>query len=63
MASLHHLENLRAQLEAKRKKVCEDTTLSSHILDQYIREMMELQKEIQELEKTLPENEPTEHNK
>ncbi len=53
MATETQLDNLRAQLEAKRRKVLEDPDIPSQTLDQITKEMHSLFHEIQALEKEL----------
>ncbi|PRY90608.1 hypothetical protein [Mongoliibacter ruber] len=57
------LSNLKAQLEAKRKKVLEDPDIPSQRLDQLTKEMTALFTEIQQLEaEVYPDNEQSENH-
>jgi hypothetical protein len=58
MNSEIQLQNLKEQRKAMIDKVCKDCDLSAHLLEIHLKEIATLNTEIQELEKTLPQNEP-----
>lgn len=61
MSNAQGLENLKNRLTELRQKVCKDPTISAHILDQYIKEMMELNTKIQSIEKEVASYDPSNH--